>query len=248
NPSTLRIWSQAVRGSPSPPRGSSWDRSWPLTSDSTSSRSPSKRPSRPIWPNATARSAPPPRSATRSRLGWAENGRGRLGEHSQGPSRTHVGPPRAHVGPTQPHAGPTKAHVGPTRAHVGSTQPHTGLTKAHVGPTRAKTVTAASARVIPLVALKQSDDGRSPTAHPRLQGRRGHHPGATGAGVMDYPDSVTHHNEKRVPMTDFTVLKNLQPQPELVRENIKKDPGFGQYFTDHMAHIRYTIDDGWQAH
>src|SRR5699024_11426679 len=24
--------------------------------------------------------------------------------------------------------------------------------------------------------------------------------------------------------------------------------GFGQYFTDHMAHIRYTIDDGWQAH
>ena len=49
-------------------------------------------------------------------------------------------------------------------------------------------------------------------------------------------------------MTDFTVLKNLQPQPELVRENIKKDPGFGQYFTDHMAHIRYTVDDGWQGH
>src|SRR5699024_8292643 len=113
---------------------------------------------------------------------------------------------------------------------------------------RAKTVTAASARVIPLVAFKQSDDGRSPTAHPPLQGRRVHHPGATGTGAMDYPDSVTHHNEKRVPMTDFTVLKNLQPQPELVRENIKKDPGFGQYFTDHMAHIRYTVDDGWQAH
>src|SRR5699024_1425930 len=70
-------------------------RSWPLTSDSTSCRSPSKRPSRPIWPNATARSAPPPRSATRSRLDWAENGRGHLGEHSQGPSRAHVRPTRA---------------------------------------------------------------------------------------------------------------------------------------------------------
>lgn len=49
-------------------------------------------------------------------------------------------------------------------------------------------------------------------------------------------------------MTQFAVLKNIQPQPELVRENIKKDPGFGLYFTDHMAHVRYTVDDGWQAH
>ncbi|MCM1012014.1 MULTISPECIES: branched-chain amino acid aminotransferase [unclassified Brevibacterium] len=49
-------------------------------------------------------------------------------------------------------------------------------------------------------------------------------------------------------MTEFAVLKNIQPQPELVREDIKKDPGFGQYFTDHMAHIRYTNEDGWQAH
>src|SRR5699024_2487381 len=203
NPSTVRLRTSPVSGSPIPPRRSSRARSWPLTSDSTSCRSPSKRPSRPIWPNATARSAPPPRSATRSRLGWAENGRGRLGEHSQGPSR----------------------------AHVGSTQPHAGLTKAHVGPTRAKTVTAASARVIPLVALKQSDDGRSPTAHPRLQGRRGHHPRATGAGAMDYPDSVTHHNEKRVPMTDFTVLQHPQPAPEPRRQHSKKEPGLGQHTT-----------------
>ncbi|WP_309131027.1 branched-chain amino acid aminotransferase [Brevibacterium sp.] len=49
-------------------------------------------------------------------------------------------------------------------------------------------------------------------------------------------------------MHKFAVLKNIQPQPELVRENIKKNPGFGLYFTDHMAHVRYTIDDGWQAH
>lgn len=49
-------------------------------------------------------------------------------------------------------------------------------------------------------------------------------------------------------MTKFAVLKNIQPQPELVRENIKKDPGFGLYFTDHMAHVRYTLDDGWHAH
>lgn len=49
-------------------------------------------------------------------------------------------------------------------------------------------------------------------------------------------------------MTKFAVLKNVQPQPELVRENIKKDPGFGLYFTDHMAHVRYTLDDGWHAH
>ncbi len=49
-------------------------------------------------------------------------------------------------------------------------------------------------------------------------------------------------------MTEFAILRNIQPRPELVREDIKKDPGFGQYFTDHMAHIRYTNDDGWQAH
>ena len=49
-------------------------------------------------------------------------------------------------------------------------------------------------------------------------------------------------------MTKFAVLKNMQPQPELVRENIKKDPGFGLYFTDHMARVRYTLDDGWHAH
>src|SRR5699024_9652750 len=73
------------------------------------------------------------------------------------------------------------------------------------------------------------------------------HPGATGTGAMDYPDSVTHHNETRVPMTDFTVLKNLQPQPELVRESIRKDPGLGRYFTGRMAHLRCPVDDGWQA-
>ncbi|WP_113902658.1 MULTISPECIES: branched-chain amino acid aminotransferase [Brevibacterium] len=49
-------------------------------------------------------------------------------------------------------------------------------------------------------------------------------------------------------MSQFAVLRNIQPQPELVRENIKKAPGFGQYFTDHMAHVRYTIEEGWQAH
>lgn len=49
-------------------------------------------------------------------------------------------------------------------------------------------------------------------------------------------------------MTEFQVLKNMQPAPELVREAIKEKPGFGEHFTDHLSHIRFTRDQGWHAH
>lgn len=49
-------------------------------------------------------------------------------------------------------------------------------------------------------------------------------------------------------MTDFQLLKNAQPTAESVREAIKADPGFGNHFTDHMAHVRFTREQGWHAH
>ncbi|MFG6137915.1 branched-chain amino acid aminotransferase [Halomonas sp. B23F22_10] len=33
-----------------------------------------------------------------------------------------------------------------------------------------------------------------------------------------------------------------------IREEILSDPGFGRYFTDHMAHVRWTVDAGWHGH
>jgi branched-chain amino acid aminotransferase len=49
-------------------------------------------------------------------------------------------------------------------------------------------------------------------------------------------------------MTEFQLLKNAQPTADNVREAIKADPGFGNHFTDHMAHVRYTREQGWHAH
>ena len=48
-------------------------------------------------------------------------------------------------------------------------------------------------------------------------------------------------------MTEFTLVKNMQPQPDVVRESLIAKPGFGQYFTDHMSHIRWTTEQGWHA-
>lgn len=49
-------------------------------------------------------------------------------------------------------------------------------------------------------------------------------------------------------MSTFVIQKNSQPAPEGVRAAILAKPGFGDYFTDHLSHIRYTTDQGWHAH
>ncbi len=44
---------------------------------------------------------------------------------------------------------------------------------------------------------------------------------------------------------EFTVERNANPASDEVRAAILADPGFGQYYTDHMVSIRYTTDRGW---
>ncbi|WP_420841593.1 branched-chain amino acid aminotransferase [Halomonas urmiana] len=46
----------------------------------------------------------------------------------------------------------------------------------------------------------------------------------------------------------FTVLPTAQPTAPQIRDDILANPGFGRYFTDHMAHVRWTLDAGWHAH
>jgi branched-chain amino acid aminotransferase len=45
----------------------------------------------------------------------------------------------------------------------------------------------------------------------------------------------------------FTVRGTLEPVPAARREEILADPGFGVHFTDHMALIEWTPDQGWHA-
>ncbi|MGI5167997.1 branched-chain amino acid aminotransferase [Spirillospora sp. CA-253888] len=44
---------------------------------------------------------------------------------------------------------------------------------------------------------------------------------------------------------DFEVTLNERPTPAAEREAILENPGWGQYFTDHMVTIRYSADKGW---
>ena len=44
---------------------------------------------------------------------------------------------------------------------------------------------------------------------------------------------------------EFTVVRNAHPASDDRRAAIMADPPFGQYHTDHMVSISYTIDDGW---
>ena len=46
----------------------------------------------------------------------------------------------------------------------------------------------------------------------------------------------------------FELLPNSTPTADSIREDILSSPGFGQYFTDHMAHVRWTLDAGWHGH
>jgi branched-chain amino acid aminotransferase len=53
-----------------------------------------------------------------------------------------------------------------------------------------------------------------------------------------------------LPLTDvtplqFTVLPNPEPKPEAERGEILANPGFGQYFTDHMVEIHWSERGDW---
>jgi branched-chain amino acid aminotransferase len=43
----------------------------------------------------------------------------------------------------------------------------------------------------------------------------------------------------------FELRSNPRPRPELERQRILSDPGFGMHFTDHMAVATWTAADGW---
>ena len=43
----------------------------------------------------------------------------------------------------------------------------------------------------------------------------------------------------------FELRSNPHPRPEIERQRILSDPGFGVYFTDHMAVATWTAADGW---
>jgi branched-chain amino acid aminotransferase len=48
--------------------------------------------------------------------------------------------------------------------------------------------------------------------------------------------------------TEFPLSRTTDPVPEAERAAILADPGFGRYFTDHMASAEWTADGGWSGH
>ena len=49
------------------------------------------------------------------------------------------------------------------------------------------------------------------------------------------------------PTTAFEVVRSANPVPADRREEILAAPGFGKFFTDHLARATWTPDDGWHA-
>ncbi|MFW5969145.1 MAG: branched chain amino acid aminotransferase, partial [Halofilum sp. (in: g-proteobacteria)] len=43
----------------------------------------------------------------------------------------------------------------------------------------------------------------------------------------------------------FELEPNTTPASDDTRAAILADPGFGRWFTDHMVHVRWTLDEGW---
>jgi len=50
-----------------------------------------------------------------------------------------------------------------------------------------------------------------------------------------------------VTTSGFDVRPTAHPTDPAIREQILGNSGFGRYFTDHMAHIRWTPDAGWHG-
>ncbi|WP_043529503.1 branched-chain amino acid aminotransferase [Litchfieldella xinjiangensis] len=51
-----------------------------------------------------------------------------------------------------------------------------------------------------------------------------------------------------MPTAPFDLLPSADPTAETIRADILENPGFGRYFTDHMAHVRWTNAAGWHGH
>lgn len=51
-----------------------------------------------------------------------------------------------------------------------------------------------------------------------------------------------------VPSATFQTQPSNLPTADNIRDSILEAPGFGIHFSDHMAHIRWTLDEGWHAH
>ncbi|QOR40159.1 branched-chain amino acid aminotransferase [Billgrantia diversa] len=51
-----------------------------------------------------------------------------------------------------------------------------------------------------------------------------------------------------MPNATFETLPNATPVAANIRDDILASPGFGQYFSDHMAHVRWTSESGWHGH
>ncbi|WP_148252737.1 branched-chain amino acid aminotransferase [Aidingimonas lacisalsi] len=51
-----------------------------------------------------------------------------------------------------------------------------------------------------------------------------------------------------MPTDKFDLLPSAHPTTETIRTDILKNPGFGSHFSDHMAHVRWTVDAGWHGH
>jgi branched-chain amino acid aminotransferase len=48
--------------------------------------------------------------------------------------------------------------------------------------------------------------------------------------------------------TEFALTRTTDPVPAAERTAILDEPGFGRYFTDHMASAEWTPDAGWSGH
>ena len=51
-----------------------------------------------------------------------------------------------------------------------------------------------------------------------------------------------------MPNATFDMLPTSSPTAANIRDDILANPGFGRYFTDHMAHVRWTAEAGWHGH
>lgn len=46
-------------------------------------------------------------------------------------------------------------------------------------------------------------------------------------------------------MLDYTITRTNQPTAAADLDKILANPGFGQYFTDHMVTIDWSTEKGW---